>query len=162
MKKYLISLFISLVLFFVFFSIIDSTYPINIDKLQEVVNTLEIKRGEENRILEYIDELFESGLIFSYLSSDFLVAIIVLLFAIWSVSVFIFMVADKLFFKKIDEPVKILPAIRRGFFVVLVVIGFILMRFKYIEIDLLFVILLIILIIDRILTQKVNYIKKKM
>lgn len=89
--------------------------PFNLDKLEELVQTEEIPSGDKDALNTAINELFDRGIIISYLSENAYVIIFSALAGIFFIFVALHLVVDKIFFKNFYETPSSLVAIRRGF-----------------------------------------------
>jgi hypothetical protein len=93
--------------------------PLNLDKIEELILTEEIPSGDKEALNKAINELFERGIIVSYLSENAYVIVLSGLFGIFFLFVAIHLVIDKIFFKNFYETPSSVTAIRRGFLLVL-------------------------------------------
>lgn len=130
----LISLALGIFFFIAYLQIRQSISPYDLDKVQELINKLEIEEDQEERLAQELQSIREDGQIIEYLSSQVLVGFTSLVLSVGFTFFAIHTAIDKLFFKKFYETPLLIPGFRRTLIVVAITSTFI--YFRLINLDL--------------------------
>lgn len=152
MKFAFLSLFIASILGIIILYLLNTTYPLNFDKIQNDVEMMKIQSSNADTILNYLtNDLLSENSIIMYLSNDFWNILVILCLFLFFFSAFIFIAIDKIFFKKVHERPSIEASLRRSIYIVVIFIGFIFTRFYGFDIDFLLALIGIILLTEMLL-----------